>query len=248
MTRILIAEDEPRISDFIAKGLKAAGFTTVTVGDGIKALDYGTSGEFDLMLLDLGMPRMDGISVLSSLRSMGSPIPVIVLTARGTLQDTVAALDGGADDYMTKPFRFEELLSRIRLRLRNHPGAQAAPPLACGDVALDVELRCATVAGATVQLSAREFAMARTFLENQGKVLSREQLLSHVWGYDFDGSSNVVDVYVGYLRAKLGQERILTVRGAGYRFVNPGTPHGSAPQDENTLMDASSASHVRRPE
>lgn len=229
MTRILIADDEPRIASFITKGLTAAGFTTSVVGDGIRALDYGSSGEFDLLILDIGMPRMDGFAVLSALRAMKCTVPVIVLTAKDSLQDTLAALDGGADDYMTKPFRFEELLSRIRLRLRDSPEVQAAPEPAAGDVSLDVDLRSARVRGRTVPLSAREFAMARAFVENEGRLLSREQLLSRVWGYDFDGSSNVVDVYVGYLRNKLGPERFLSVRGAGYRFVAapaaPSQPH-----------------------
>ncbi|WP_248762371.1 response regulator transcription factor [Pseudarthrobacter sp. SSS035] len=219
MTRILIADDEPRIASFIAKGLTAAGFTTSSVEDGIRALDYGSSGEFDLLILDIGMPRMDGFAVLSALRAMHCTVPVIVLTAKDSLQDTLAALNGGADDYMTKPFRFEELLSRIRLRLRDTPGFQGAPVPTSGDVTLDVDLRSAKVRGRTVPLSAREFAMARAFMENEGRLLTREQLLSRVWGYDFDGSSNVVDVYVGYLRNKLGPERFLAVRGAGYRFV-----------------------------
>ena len=219
MTRILIADDEPRIAAFLAKGLTAAGYTTTQVSDGVKALDYATSGEFDLIILDIGMPRMDGLAVLRNLRAMRSTVPVIVLTAADSLENTVAALDGGADDYMTKPFRFEELLSRIRLRLRDKPGVQGVPDPKSGDVTLDVDLRSAKVRGRTVPLSAREFAMARAFVENEGRLLSREQLLSRVWGYDFDGSSNVVDVYVGYLRNKLGPERFLAVRGAGYRFV-----------------------------
>lgn len=219
MARILIADDEPRITAFIAKGLTAAGHTTSSVGDGIRALDYGSSGEFDLVILDIGMPRLDGLSVLSALRAMNCTIPVIVLTARDSLPDTVAALDGGANDYMSKPFRFEELLSRIRLRLRDTPAARETVSPASGDVSLDVDLRSASIRGHSVQLSAREFAMARVFVDNAGKLLSREQLLSRVWGYDFNGSSNVVDVYVGYLRAKLGPEHFQSVRGAGYRFT-----------------------------
>jgi DNA-binding response OmpR family regulator len=226
MARILIADDEPRIAGFIAKGLTAAGHTTSSVEDGIRALDYGSSGEFDLLILDIGMPRMDGLAVLSALRAMRCTVPVIVLTARDSLQDTLAALDGGADDYMTKPFRFEELLSRIRLRLRSGANSPAARAPESGDVALDIDLRSATVDGRSVPLSAREFAMARVFVENAGRLLTREQLLSRIWGYDFDGSSNVVDVYVGYLRNKLGPEKFLAVRGAGYRFV-ASSPTGS---------------------
>jgi DNA-binding response OmpR family regulator len=241
VSRILIADDEPRIASFIAKGLTAAGYTTTSVEDGIRALDYGSSGEFDLIILDIGMPRMDGFAVLGALRAMQSPLPVIVLTARDSLQDTVAALDGGADDFMTKPFRFEELLSRIRLRLRGAPGNTGPEQLFCGDLTLNIDLRCATLAGRDVQLSAREFAMIRTFVENKGRVLSREQLLSHVWGFDFDGSSNVVDVYVGYLRNKLGQDRIQTVRGAGYRLDC--VPVVAEP-DKSSLINDSFTSHV----
>ncbi|MFJ4261617.1 response regulator transcription factor [Paenarthrobacter nicotinovorans] len=237
MARILIADDEPRIAGFIAKGLTAAGHTTTSVADGIRALDYGSSGEFDLLILDIGMPRMDGFKVLSALRAMNCSVPVIVLTARDSLPDTLAALDGGADDYMTKPFRFEELLSRIRLRLRDNPAVQEDTAPASGDLSLDVDLRSAIVRGRSVQLSAREFAMARVFVDNAGKLLSREQLLSRVWGYDFDGASNVVDVYVGYLRAKLGPEHFQSVRGAGYRFTP--VPAGTTGPDESrsTTLD-----------
>ncbi|MFJ4265183.1 response regulator transcription factor [Paenarthrobacter nicotinovorans] len=237
MARILIADDEPRIAGFIAKGLTAAGHTTTSVADGIRALDYGSSGEFDLLILDIGMPRMDGFKVLSALRAMNCSVPVIVLTARDSLPDTLAALDGGADDYMSKPFRFEELLSRIRLRLRDNPAVQEDTAPASGDLSLDVDLRSAIVRGRSVQLSAREFAMARVFVDNAGRLLSREQLLSRVWGYDFDGASNVVDVYVGYLRAKLGPEHFQSVRGAGYRFTP--VPAGTTGPDESgsTTLD-----------
>ncbi|MBT2519597.1 response regulator transcription factor [Arthrobacter sp. ISL-28] len=219
MTRILIADDEPRIAAFLEKGLTAAGYTTTQVSDGVKALDYASSGEFDLLILDIGMPRMDGLAVLQNLRAMHSTLPVIVLTAADSLESTVSALEGGADDYMTKPFRFEELLSRVKLRLRGSSPVTAAPTLVCGDLTLDVNQRTAEIRGRVIELSAREFVMARTLMENANRVLSREQLLSRVWGYHFEGSSNVVDVYVRYLRHKLGPERIQTVRGVGYRLV-----------------------------
>ncbi|MDQ1594931.1 MAG: hypothetical protein QOH40_1487 [Arthrobacter pascens] len=231
MTRILIADDEPRIAAFLVKGLTAAGYTTTQVGDGVKALDYATSGEYDLLILDIGMPRMDGLAVLQNLRAMHSTIPVIVLTAADSLESTVSALEGGADDYMTKPFRFEELLSRVKLRLRGTSPVTAAPTLVCGDLTLDINLRTAQIGGRVIELSAREFVMARTLIENAGRVLSREQLLSRVWGYHFEGSSNVVDVYVRYLRHKLGQNRIQTVRGVGYRLV-------CLPDDASRAVDA----------
>ena len=219
MARILIVEDEQRISSFIAKGLKAEGHATTEVADGQDGLDYALSGDYDLMVLDIGLPRMSGFDVLDQLRAQGSRMPVIVLTARDSVTDTVSALDSGADDYMSKPFRFAELLARVRARLR-HPvdaGGADRDVLTAGDVRLDVRTRTATQNGREVELSAREFRLAEIFFRNQGQVLSREQLLDLVWGYDFDPGSNVVDVYVGYLRKKLGPGIVTTVRGVGYR-------------------------------
>jgi len=169
------------------------------------------------MILDIGLPRMDGFTVLHKLRTAGELIPVIVLTARDSVHDTVAGLEGGADDYMPKPFRFEELLARVRLRLVTERGAESTV-LTHDGLQLDLRTRRAHVDGRTVDLSAREFALIETFLRHPGQVLSREQLLSQVWGYDFDPGSNVVDVYVRYLRRKLGADRIATVRGMGYRL------------------------------
>ena len=217
MARILIAEDEPRISSFIHKGLSANGFTVTVVADGRSAYEYATTGGFDLLVLDIGLPEMDGFHVLRKLRTENNPIPVIVLTARDSVQDTVAGLEGGADDYMPKPFRFEELLARVRRRLNDERVAESTV-LSCGGLQLDLRTRQAQVDGRTVDLSAREFALAETFLRHPGQVLSREQLLSHVWGYDFDPGSNVVDVYVRYLRRKLGADRFVTLRRMGYRL------------------------------
>lgn len=218
--RILIAEDEERISHFIEKGLRAAGYAPTVVADGVKAVDYASSGDFDLLLLDVGLPRLDGFTVLSVLRSAQVHIPVIFLTARGSAADTVAALEGGADDYMVKPFRFEELVARIRARLR--PGENGDPPagnvLRYGALELNLHTRTVSIGDKTVELSAREFALVEMFLLHPGQVLSRQQLLSRVWGYDFDGTSNVVDVYVRQLRLKLGADHIVTTRGAGYRL------------------------------
>jgi len=219
---ILIADDEARIAAFVEKGLRAAGYATRVAGNGTAALDLALTGEFDLLVLDVNMPGLDGFEVLEQLRGSGSTMPVIMLTARTELTDTVAGLEGGADDYLGKPFRFDELLARIRLRMRSVEGEQAAAgsELRHRDLVLDVRARRATLDdGTTVDLSAREFALAEEFVRHPGQVLSREQLLSRVWGFDFDPGSNVADVYVGYLRQKLGADRIVTVRGAGYRMV-----------------------------
>jgi len=219
--RILIAEDEPKLSAFLEKGLRAAGFTTTTVADGMAASVMANDEDFDLLILDIGLPGRDGFGVLREVRSRGQRLPVVILTARDDVEDTVAGFQGGADDYVTKPFRFEELLARVHARLRaGVGGADPAPVvLNVGDVVLDPRTRRVVVDGRTVEVSAREFTMLATFLRHPGQVLSREQLLSHVWGYDHDPGSNVVDVYVGYLRKKIGGQRIETVRGAGYRFA-----------------------------
>lgn len=217
MPSILIAEDEARISAFVEKGLRAAGFATTVAASGTEALDLALSDEFDLVVLDVGLPGLDGFEVLERLRGSGATVPVIMLTARTSAADTVAGLEGGADDYVPKPFRFDELLARIRLRMRRE-GAAASSEVEADGVVLDVRTRRARLDGREVDLSAREFALAEELMRNRGNVLSREQLLSRVWGYDFDPGSNVVDVYVRYLRAKLGADRIETVRGVGYRF------------------------------
>ncbi len=220
MARILIAEDEPGIASFLEKGLKAAGYTTLVVEDGLTAAHAARDEDFDLVILDLGLPRRDGHEVLAEIRGRGERLPVIILTARTGVTDTVAGLEGGADDYVTKPFRFEELLARVKIRLRDQSSeAQDTNVIESGDVAIDIRTRRARVGDKEMELSAKEYTMLETFLRHPGQVLSRQQLLSHVWGYDFDPSSNVVDVYVGYLRRKLGKERIETVRGMGYRFV-----------------------------
>ncbi len=219
MSGVLVVEDEARIASFVAKGLKAAGYAPTVVGTAREALDLALTGDMDLMVLDIGLPDGSGFDVLREIRAAGSRLPVIILTARSSVEDTVAGLEGGADDYMPKPFRFEELLARVRLRLRTEADTRDDTTLLQrGSVTLDLRSRRATVDGRAVDLSAREFALAETFLRNAGTALSREQLLSRVWGYDFDPASNVVDVYVRYLRTKLGAGLITTVRGVGYRF------------------------------
>lgn len=217
MSRILIAEDEARIASFLEKGLRANGFATAVAQDGDDALALARSGRFDLLILDLGLPGRDGLDVLHELRRSDRRTPVVILTARDSVPDTVAGLEGGADDYLAKPFSFEELLARVRVRLRGERAPEATV-LRAGDSALDLRMRRAHVGEKSFELTAREFALAEVFFRHAGQVLSREQLLSQVWGYDFDPGSNIVDVYVGYLRKKLGKERLTAVRGMGYRL------------------------------
>jgi DNA-binding response OmpR family regulator len=216
--RILVVDDEPRIVSFLEKGLKSAGYEVVTTAKGKTAVTYAVHGDFDLIILDIGLPDIDGFSVLEQLRGQGVTTPVIMLTARSSAVDAVAGLTKGADDYMTKPFAFEELLARIPLRIK--PGNElGAAILTHRDLSLDLTTRKAVAAGRSIDLSAREFEMAKLFLQHPGQILSREQILTNVWGIDFDPGSNVVDVYLRYLRRKLGTHRFETVRGMGYRLV-----------------------------
>ena len=219
MSSILIVEDESRIVAFLTKGLKAAGFAPHTTSTGLEAVELALQTNFDLIILDVGLPDIDGFEVLQRLRGQGVTAPVIMLTARSSVADRVAGLEGGADDYMPKPFSFEELLARIRVRLRPEAAGADQMRLTHRDMVLDLRTRALTLEGRTVELSAREFALAETFMRHPGQVLSREQLLSAVWGLDFDPGSNVVEVYVSYLRNKLGRQRVETVRGMGYRLT-----------------------------
>ncbi|MDB9527265.1 response regulator transcription factor [Oscillatoria sp. CS-180] len=222
MTHILIVEDESRIASFIKKGLVSNGFTTSAVSNGEEAIAIALDAQIDLMILDLGLPNQDGLDLLENLRGQGFSAPVIILTARDDIRDKVSGFERGADDYMTKPFRFEELLVRIRARLRPVTGASSAGQtdtvLMTGQILLDLKTRRLNTNGRTIDLSAREFALAETFLRHPNQVMSREQLLDQVWGYDYAPGSNIVDVYVGYLRKKLGDDVIETVRGMGYRL------------------------------
>ena len=221
MTSILVVEDEPGISSFVAKGLTSAGYNVTVVDKGADAISGALGGDYSLIVLDIGLPDMDGFEVLEQIRGQGATLPIIVLTARSSVEDTVSGLEQGADDYMSKPFRFEELLARIRLRLKtaNSEDPTNMVQINVGGLHLDLRTRCATIDGEPVELSARELTMLQAFMEHPDQVLSRSQLLDMVWGYDFDPGSNVVDVYVRYLRRKIGSERIVTVRGMGYRLV-----------------------------
>lgn len=220
MSTILIAEDTASIASFVEKGLRAAGYQTATTTDGQTALLLAGAGGFDLMILDIGLPGMDGFEVLRELRRRGSTMPVVILSARDSVTDTVQGLEGGASDYVTKPFQFAELLARVRLRLAEPAGRPAtSPDLVAGGLRLDVLARRVEVDGADpLDLTSREFRLLEVFMNHAGQVLSREQLLGMVWDMDFDPASNVVDVFVRALRGKIGSHRIETVRGMGYRL------------------------------
>ena len=217
---ILLIEDEEGIITFVRRGLEAAGHQVLVAGDGLDGLAMALATDVELVVLDLGLPGIPGEEVLRRLRQRRPTVPVIVLTAKDAVADRVANLEAGADDYLVKPFSFSELLARIRARLRN-AGQSRADTIAVGDLVLDLSTRTVAVDGAVTDLSAREFALLEMFARNPGHVLSQVQLLDRVWGYDFDGSSNVVEVYVGHLRRKIGAARIQTVRGVGYRLVEP---------------------------
>ncbi|HEY7280563.1 MAG TPA: response regulator transcription factor [Actinomycetota bacterium] len=216
--RLLLVEDEDRIASFVHKGLVAHGYTVERVATGAEASTRAATREFDLLILDLGLPDVDGLDVLRGWRDRGIRTPVVILSARGEVRDRVEGLELGADDYLAKPFAFDELLARVRARLRPQPAGESTV-VRFRDVELDLRTRRVTVGERSVDLAPREFSLLETFLRNPGQVLSREQLLSRVWGYDFDPQSNLVDVYVGYLRRKLGDGYIETVRGAGYRLL-----------------------------
>lgn len=220
MNRILVVEDEPRIASFLESGLTSSGFVVTVVADGESAYQYARSGAFDLMVLDLGLPIMDGLTVLRLLRAEKVDLPVVVLTARDSVAETVTGLESGADDYIRKPFGFDELLARVRLRLRGPGRAPEPTMLRAGDMTLDLRTRRIVFDGrdTEAELTAREFALAGVFFRHVDQVLTREQLLSQVWGLDFDPGSNVVEVYVRYLRRKIGDSRIETLRGMGYRL------------------------------
>ncbi len=213
--KLLIVEDEERVASFLEKGLRAHGYTIEWVQTGQDALRRLTDPGISLVILDLGLPDLDGLDVLDNLRQRGSAVPVLVLTARGRIGDRVKGLNLGADDYLGKPFAFEELLARVHANLRPRP-AVSPSVLQAGSIRIDLLRREATAGGRAVRLSARELSLLQAFAGHPGQVLSRQELLSIAWGMDFDPQTNLVDVYVGYLRRKLGDSIIETIRGAGY--------------------------------
>ncbi|KAF0208206.1 MAG: response regulator transcription factor [Actinomycetota bacterium] len=217
--RILLVEDEDRIASFMASGLTAEGHAVERAGTAAQALGMSFAHEYDLILLDLMLPDGDGREVLQAVRARNSDVPVVVLTALGEIDDKVALLDLGADDYLVKPIAFAELAARVRAAARH--GQQSARALSSGELELDTKTRIATCGERSVDLPSREFALLEYLMRHAGQVLTRQQILDAVWGFGFESASNIVDVYVGYLRRKLdepGRPSVIeTVRGAGYR-------------------------------
>src|SRR6202035_823416 len=219
--RVLLIEDEPGIVDFVRRGLEAEGFAVDAALDGVEGERLALSGGFDAIVLDLMLPGRSGLEILGSLRAADPSVPVIVLTARGEIEDRVAGLDAGAVDYLVKPFSLAELVARVRAQLRVI--AQASASTLCGDdIEVDLLTRKVRRGGQAVALSTTEFELLVYLLRHHGQVVTREQILSSVWGYEHDPATNVVDVYIGYLRRKLGRPGdpapIFTVRAVGYRL------------------------------
>jgi DNA-binding response OmpR family regulator len=221
--RILVVEDETAIADFVQRGLEAEGYSVACATDGLEGERQALEDGVDLVVLDLMLPGRDGMSVLDSIRRSRPSLPVIVLTARDAVEDKVNGLDSGATDYVTKPFSFDELTARIRAHLRNTPQQPESTTLDAAGIHMDLLSREVVLGRETVHLSAREFDLLAYFMRHPGQVLSREQILSAVWGYDFDPGTNVVEVYVGYLRRKLAVNGspapIETLRSVGYRLT-----------------------------
>ena len=221
--RILVVEDEESIADFVQRGLEAEGYSVACAGDGVEGERQALGRDVDLVVLDLMLPGRDGLAVLDSIRRERPGLPVIVLTARDAVSDKVEGLDAGATDYVTKPFSFDELTARIRAHLRRPPDEREPTAFEVGDIRLDLISREVTLQREPVHLSTREFGLLAYFMRHRGEVLSRERILGAVWGYDFDPGTNVVEVYVGYLRRKLAVDGrpapIETLRSVGYRLA-----------------------------
>jgi DNA-binding response OmpR family regulator len=218
--RILLVEDESEIADFISRGLSENGFGVDVARDGEEALDWPAVAEFDIIVLDVMLPRRDGIDVCRTLRERGLRTPILMLTARDAIEDRVAGLDSGADDYLVKPFAFAELLARLRALSRREP-ALIGNELRIADLQLDTATRAVSRSGASVDLTAKEFAILEYLMRHPNQVLSRNLIAEHVWNYEFENSTNVIDVHVKNLRKKLDDREgklIQTVRGAGYRI------------------------------
>jgi two-component system copper resistance phosphate regulon response regulator CusR len=221
--RILVVEDEKRIADFVSRGLESAGYAVDVANDGSRAIDLVHTTEYDLVILDLGLPDLDGLTVLQKIRNRKASPPVLILSARGAIDDRVKGLEGGADDYLVKPFAFVELLARVRVLLRR--GQPTPERLQVGDLTLDCIRRKVTRGGENIELAPKEFSILEYLMRNRGRPLSRTMIVEHVWDMDYDGLTNIVDVYIRHLRSKIDdkwpQKMIQTVRGIGYLLEAP---------------------------
>ena len=224
--RILVVEDEKRIADFLSRGLESGGYIVDVAGDGATALEMVHATEFDLIILDLGLPDMDGMAVLKKIRTRKTSPPVLILSARDAVDDRVKGLENGADDYLVKPFAYVELLARVRVLLRR--GQPTPERLQVGDLALDCIRRKVTRAGENIELAPKEFSILEYLMRNRGRPLSRTMIVEHVWDMDYDGLTNIVDVYIRHLRSKIDEKysdkMIQTVRGIGYMLDSAERP------------------------
>ncbi len=222
--KVLIVEDDKTISNFVAKGLREEGHVVSQAADGKSGFDLAASGDFELLILDLMLPKMEGTQVCQKLRQNGASLPIIMLTAKDSLEDRIAGLDQGADDYLVKPFAFSELLARIRAVTRRKSG-EAQPTIEVAGLEVDLVRHKVTYKNKELDLTSREFALLQHFMKRKGHVLSRTMIIESVWGYDFQAGTNIIDVYINFLRRKLrkltGQEWIRTIRNRGYVFEEP---------------------------
>ncbi|HYM16637.1 MAG TPA: response regulator transcription factor [Dehalococcoidia bacterium] len=222
--RVLVVEDEPAIADFVVRGLTEQGYAVDLASDGASALDLAAVGSFDVIVLDIMLPQVDGLTVCRRLRESGNKTPVLMLTARDTVEDRVRGLDTGADDYLVKPFAFAELLARVRALARREPQA-SDPVLRLGDLELDTTTRRARRGDRVLELTTKEYALLEYMLRNPGRVLTRTMITERVWNYDTLNAANVIDVYIGHLRRKIDDgmpvKLIHTIRGAGYKIAVP---------------------------
>jgi DNA-binding response OmpR family regulator len=222
--RVLLVEDEKKMASFIERGLKEEGYAVDICNDGEKGWEYASTNEYDVMILDLMLPKVNGLELCGKIRQGGNRTPVLMLTARDSVGDKIKGLDQGADDYLTKPFAFDELLARLRALLRRPRELQEKSQLKSGQISMDLLTRRVHVGKEEIPLSQKEFSLLEFLMRHKGEVVSRTQIAEHVWDLHFDPMSNTIDVYINFLRKKINTDmahsRIETVRGAGYRLID----------------------------